>query len=767
MQRTVWRGLRRRIACAAIGTTAALSVLGAPPALASSSGRLAIVTHGLPQGIHPSIVVRGRGVHRRLDTTHATLDLRTGRYTLEFSRAHVTHSSNPVRAGATGYPSHRLVRVTVHAHRTVRAEAAYSIVNPTTRALPRRIAKVIGNRMDPDAIVLRRGMSGPPVGTILASGPRAALPAGLLSRVTGVSRQGDAITARLVPADIADAVPQLSFSGELPLSLAPNARDDVTANEARVRAHTSSGCTPPKLLSYGAHLDQVSVREAFLGAWPPQMRLTLAARTTEHLGVALAAVGINCDWDLGQIGPFQGAIPVGPIVVPVYATFPIKAGIHVNGTLNVGTFNIASTTVARVAAGFNESSATLKEEGSNVWISGGPSISGSAKLSASIGLQAGVGVAKGANVHVEADFGPVFTWHSGARCKIDVNLGALSAGISVFGKNLNSPPFAPFAWHLWDGCSPATAGGGGGGGAPGNGDNPGAGGGTPGSGDPSGGGPGGGAGSVTASNNDGQMTVQLSAFPLGTTYYFCHSGTPSDYPTGGTVTGHGQITVTSPDQTFTSGLCSGRSNAWIGLQATDNHDYYSNQVDLQQPATPGASVSSSNNNGQMAVQFTGFPQGTTYYFCHSGNPSDYPTGGVITGHGQITISSPNQSYASGLCSGRGNAWIGIQAADNHDYYSNQVDLYAPPTPGANTAVFGNGGQMSLQVSGFPQGTTYYFCHAGDPSQYPTGGSIIGHGQINVSAPDQTFGPLCSGAGNAWIGVQATDGHDYYSNQITL
>jgi YHS domain-containing protein len=255
-------------------------------------------------------------------------------------------------------------------------------------------------------------------------------------------------------------------------------------------------------------------------------------------------------------------------------------------------------------------------------------------------------------------------------------------------------------------------------------------------------------------------------FPLGTTYYFCHAGNAPDYPAGGTITATGQLTVVEHTQSF-AGLCPGRSNAWIGLQGSDGHDYYSNQVDLQRPATPGASVSASNNNGQMFVQFTGFPLGTTYYFCHSGNSSDYPTGGVITAHGQITISSSNQSFASGLCSGRGNAWIGIQASDNHDYYSNQVDLYAPATPGASIAVFGSAGQMSLQVSGFPTGTTYYFCHAGDPSQYPTGGSIIGHGQINVSAPNQTFGPLCSGSGNAWIGIQATDGHDYYSNQITL
>ena len=70
-------------------------------------------------------------------------------------------------------------------------------------------------------------------------------------------------------------------------------------------------------------------------------------------------------------------------------------------------------------------------------------------------------------------------------------------------------------------------------------------------------------------------------------------------------------------------------------------------------------------------------------------------------------------------------------------------------------------------SGFPLGTTYYFCHAGDPSGYPTGGSVTSHGQFAVTSPNETVGPLCTGSGNTWIGLQATDGHHYYSNEITL
>ncbi len=38
---------------------------------------------------------------------------------------------------------------------------------------------------------------------------------------------------------------------------------------------------------------------------------------------------------------------------------------------------------------------------------------------------------------------------------------------------------------------------------------------------------------------------------------------------------------------------------------------------------------------------------------------------------------------------------------------------------------------------------------------------------DVTSPDEDLGALCSGSGNFWIGFQGTDGHDYYSNQVTL
>jgi len=268
--------------------------------------------------------------------------------------------------------------------------------------------------------------------------------------------------------------------------------------------------------------------------------------------------------------------------------------------------------------------------------------------------------------------------------------------------------------------------------------------------------------SIVAGNNNGQLSVQLVNFPLGTSYYFCHAGDPSAYPTGGSVTGHGSFTVSSPNQSWSSGICSGSGNTWVGIQATNGSSYYSNQVTLGS-APPGIVVS--NNGGQMAVQLVNFPLGTSYYFCHAGDPSAYPTGGSIASHGSFTVSSPNQSWSSGLCSGSGNFWIGIQATDSNSYYSNEVTLSAVPP---SISIGNNDGQMTVQLANFPLGTSYFFCHNGAASAYPTGGAIANHGSFTVSSPDQSWSSgLCSGTGNFWIGIQATDGNSYYSNQAVL
>lgn len=422
------------------------------------------------------------------------MKLPSGRYALAVKRVMIGRAHRGVQRGAIAYPAKKKVSITIKPNSATRVVVRYAgVVNKGVRRLPNRILGIRGSRSNPKAVILPRSTGIPRRGTIFVSAPTRALPHGLISKVTGVRNRGGKVLALLRAVPVSVAVPSLNFVGDLSLRPAKGAANETTASSASVsnrrpfagpEAWQSSGCKPPKLVKFGAHLDSVELRQASLGAWPPQMRMTFAIRTTESLGVAAIAVGINCDWTLAELGPYQGAIPVGPVVIPVYATVPVKAGVHINGRLNVGTVNVASTTVATAAAGVKENHASLSQQGSNVWTSGALSLSGSAKLGASAGLQAGIGIAKGANVHLEADFGPEFDWSSGHDCELRLNLGSLSAGVTIVGKTFSTPGFTPLHPRIWSGCHSASGGGGGSGSGGGGGGSGGSGSGGSGPGDP-------------------------------------------------------------------------------------------------------------------------------------------------------------------------------------------------------------------------------------------------------------------------------------------
>jgi alpha-tubulin suppressor-like RCC1 family protein len=404
-----------------------------------------------------------------------TFQLGSGRYSIEVEPSKAMKTNRGVQRGAIAYPERKTVVAKVAGRETVKVTVAYrAVVNPRVRPLPTRTLNFFGDPSSPTSLLLPYRGRPPTIGTIYISAPTRQLPRGLISKVTRVKKTRAGQLLSLVAVPITEAVPDLEFNGAL--ELRPMAGESANRS-ARASA---SACSPPKLNKFKAHMDSFELRQASLSALPPQMRLTLAIRTTESLGLGAAAVGVNCDWTLAELGSFQGAIPVGPIVIPVYATVPVKVGAHINGKLDLGTINIASTTVASAAAGVSENSASLSLQGTNVWTSGVFALSGSAKLSASVGVQAGIGVAKGANVHFNAGFGPEFNWSTGHSCDLYLDLGTLSAGVTVLGKSLNTPGFTPLKPRLWSGCGGnANPGGGGGSG-----------------GGESGGGSGGGGGSV-------------------------------------------------------------------------------------------------------------------------------------------------------------------------------------------------------------------------------------------------------------------------------
>jgi hypothetical protein len=448
------------VALLALGSAAPAAVADDAPTASSAKGSLVITTRGLPRGQRASVAVSGSHYHVGIATGTATLQgLRPGRYAIVVKPVLISRPHGRIARGAKAYPARRRIRVTVSAGKRARVSAVYSgILNPSVRALPNHAVGVEGDPQNPTQLRFAAKTRAPKPGTILSSAATPMLPYGLLSKVTSAKRQSGEVAVSVEPAPIAEAAPSLTYDGALEMTPIPGAPgqlgDDADPEVASARVHAADACSGSgKVLKFGAHLDKVELRQASLGAFPPQMRLTLAVRTTESLGLT-ATAGLSCNFSLGNIGPYQAAIPLGPVVIPVYATMPVTAGIDISGKMTAGAVNVASTTVASVAAG-SQNQVSLTQQGTNVWMSGNPGISGTAKLRAGIGMQAGIGVAKGANVHLEADFGASFSWTSGQKCSLALNLGRLTAGVSVFGRNLNAPVFRGYDVPIWSGCDPS------------------------------------------------------------------------------------------------------------------------------------------------------------------------------------------------------------------------------------------------------------------------------------------------------------------------
>ena len=448
-------------------------------ALAQGQGRLVLTSNGLPKQIKADVILRGKGAKREIRFSGSrALHLAVGSYSVLVRSATARQSGHGLQKGAIAYPERKRIKIAVKSGTAAELKVGYSaVVNPGVKPLPSGALEVIGEPEDPSAIVFSARTRQLAVGTIFMAAPSPQLPRGLISKVTSVKKTGSRIRVSLRAIPVTEAVPNLEFNGSVALKpvAGASAADSLHLAGGGKHAGASKGsCSAPKLIKIGAHLDSFELRQASIGTWPPQMRLTLAIRTTESFGATAVAAGINCDWTLAELGPYQAAIPVGPVVIPVYATLPVNVGAHINGRFGAATVNVASTTVATAAAGFDENKASLTQQGSNVWTSGNLSLSGSAKLSASVGVQAGIGVVKGGNVHLNAGFGPEFDWTSGQDCELRLNLGSLSAGVTIIGKTFDTPRFTPLHPQIWSGCQSASGGGsgsspGGGGGGGGSG----------------------------------------------------------------------------------------------------------------------------------------------------------------------------------------------------------------------------------------------------------------------------------------------------------
>jgi hypothetical protein len=435
-------------------------------AQAPAPGGLVVTTEGLPPGERPLLIIRAPDGHRtraRADTL--TLPSATpGDYLITIRRHRIHKRYRTIRRGAVAFPAHKTIRVTVRSGATAKVPAAFgTIVNPRVSKVPRGLQYIVGSPARPRELVYRARRRLPGRGHILLGAPSATFPHGLVVRVRGVSRDGRRRILRVRPVAISLAVPTFEYDGA-GITLQPAGPVAASASQA----HAASGCDGPKDFDMGAKLDEFVIRRANARAWPPQMSFQVAVRTTERFGPRAAVAGAKCNWTLGQLGPWQGAIPtpIG-VPIPVYATIPVAASVNVEGALSAFRLNLASTSVLNVDLG-RYNNVGFWQEGSNVWVDGALQMSGKARAGINLSLQMGVGSAAAGNLHVSAGFGPNVSWVSGAGCDVDLALGALSAGVKIGWFSANTPPFSPFSKNLWHGCdgAPPVGGGGGGGTTP-------------------------------------------------------------------------------------------------------------------------------------------------------------------------------------------------------------------------------------------------------------------------------------------------------------
>lgn len=425
-------------------------------AASSPSGRLVVTVAGLPPGQRPAGTVKGPGI--RTSLTSRTLVLkstRPGPYIITLRSLKIAKGRGPVRKGARAFPTRRQLRVRVKSRKTTTVSAAYgTVVNPGVRKLPNGLLSVVGDPDNPAKLVYRNRSGLPGRGTLFTAAPSSLLPFGLVAKVTASKRTGDkrVLSVRVVP--ISAAVPEFDFEGSAALKKSPGGVDQVTR---AAQAAPPKPCDGPKAFDVGAKLDEFTIRRASATARPAQMSFTMAVRTTERLGPRVAAAGVSCSWDIGALGPWQGFIPtpIPGVIIPVYATIPVKAAASIQGSLSAFKINVASTSILDLDLGQTNRFA-FRQEGSNVWVDGVLQLSGTAKVSATLSLELGIGNPKLGDLNVKAGFGPVATWKSGVGCALDIPLGALSVGVKIGKFKKGTPPWSPFSIHVWDGCQDAS-----------------------------------------------------------------------------------------------------------------------------------------------------------------------------------------------------------------------------------------------------------------------------------------------------------------------
>jgi len=434
-------------AAALVGAMVVIGLLsGAAPATASADGPggvLSLHLAGLPRGTKGLLRISGppqspsstHRFHREVSLAALRrLHLRAGRYQVKVARVRVRRGQGGIKHGAVAFPVKRKLRVTIRAGHVSKVTVRYgTIINPGVRAVSGRIARVLGDPLNPSGVVLKPGVS-VSRGAVLSAAPSSLLPRGLLAKVTSVTRSGREQTATLEPEDIYDVAPNMNLDVDL---------NRVGAAKLSSLPSCNAGELNPIAEVSDFHLT---------GGWTTTHVLFTDVKTGAHVelhyrlraGVSAAArIGVKCSATLLEVG-LQGM--AGPI--PVYGGFRPTASLELGAAASMqATGTVDVTTGLRVNAIPPSAAPILDFSSPRFQLT----IHQFAGLKASLGLNAeiGIGVANAANIHASIDNDVDFTAAPG-HCSWDLNLGSFSAGGQIGPFSISTPSTPPlYHRNLW------------------------------------------------------------------------------------------------------------------------------------------------------------------------------------------------------------------------------------------------------------------------------------------------------------------------------
>ena len=429
--RGVWRWLGM-----ITGALFVVALLGVPSwaEAREAHGSVVVRIEGLVGGAHGAIIVHGPGGFRRVLSRSQSLGgLRAGRYVLQTRSATLARAVKGVPRGSELLPTTPAIRVVVRPGKARLVRVRYgTIVRKGVRALGASPSQVLGPPGDPTALVVSSAAS-PRVGQILAQAPSNALPGGLFDVVTAVTPHGGSSTVSLRAAKLAEAFPELSLNATVELQPATQAQAssvfgpslahaadlpgvDFSLSRGRASCGVLTGSVAPRL--------HVALTLPLFGS--PSAHVVLGATGNVSLDLGTSS-GMSCSYTLD--GPaFQGAVPIGPFLVPVYGTlqavfsgslsgpsiFNVGASLSLEGGLD---YRNGETTPVLSASASGHATASLGcIAGTVAWL---PT------------LEAGIGVKDplAVNVHVDLGLGPELNIASGGWGVDD--LLQLAAGASL------------------------------------------------------------------------------------------------------------------------------------------------------------------------------------------------------------------------------------------------------------------------------------------------------------------------------------------------